>query len=46
MVLVDSSSWIHLLRPDGDSAVRERVELALRTGDACWCAMVRLELWN
>ncbi len=46
MVLVDSSSWIHLLRPDGDSAVRERVELALRTGDACWCAMIRLELWN
>lgn len=46
MVLVDSSAWIHFLRPDGDLAVRQRVEAALRTGQACWCALVRLELWN
>lgn len=46
MVLVDSSSWIHLLRPDGNETVRGRVELALHAGDACWCPMVRLELWN
>ena len=46
MILVDTSSWIHLLRPDGDAVVRARVEHALRDGAACWCPIVRLELWN
>lgn len=46
MILVDSSSWIHFLRPNGDPAVRARVDAALRNGDACWCPLVRLELWN
>ena len=46
MILIDTSSWIHLLRPDGDRAVRSRVETALRAGDACWCPIVQLELWN
>ena len=46
MILVDSSSWIHFLRPQGDPVVRSRVEAALRNGDACWCPLVRLELWN
>lgn len=46
MVLVDSSAWIHFLRPDGDVEVRQRVDAALRAGLACWCAPVRLELWN
>ena len=46
MILVDSSSWIHFLRPDGDPAVRARVEGALTAGEACWCPQVRLELWN
>ena len=46
MTLIDTSSWIHLLRPDGDPAVRGRVEAALRSGDACWCPVVQLELWN
>jgi len=46
MILVDTSAWIHMLRPNGDSGIRARVERALQTGDACWCAMVRLELWN
>jgi predicted nucleic acid-binding protein len=46
MVLVDSSSWIHFLRPDGEAAVRSRVEAALQAGTARWCALVRLELWN
>lgn len=46
MVLVDTSSWIHFLRPDGDGEVRARVEAALRAGTACWCSLVRLELWN
>jgi predicted nucleic acid-binding protein len=46
VILVDTSSWIHLLRSDGDKAVRARVERALTDGEACWCPMVRLELWN
>lgn len=46
MVLVDTSSWIHFLRPDGSPAVRARVERALKDGDACWCPIVSLELWN
>jgi predicted nucleic acid-binding protein len=44
--LIDTSSWIHLLRPNGDAAVRARVEHALQAGEACWCPVVRLELWN
>jgi predicted nucleic acid-binding protein len=46
MVLIDTSSWIHFLRPDGDSDVRARVEAALHAGTARWCPLVRLELWN
>src|SRR5262245_6476602 len=46
MVLVDTSSWIHMLRADGDKAVRARVEALLHAGTACWCPMIRLELWN
>ena len=46
VVLVDTSSWIHFLRADGDPNARERVSAALTAGTARWCAMVRLELWN
>ena len=46
MLLIDTSAWIHLLRPSGDAAVRARVERALQQGEACWCPVVRLELWN
>jgi predicted nucleic acid-binding protein len=46
MILVDSSSWIHFLRKDGDAEVRARVAAVLEAGTACWCPMVRLELWN
>jgi predicted nucleic acid-binding protein len=46
VILVDSSSWIHFLRPNGDPVVRTRVEGALASGEACWCPLVRLELWN
>ena len=35
-----------MLRPNGDPAVRSRVEAALTTGQACWCHLVQLELWN
>ena len=46
MILVDTSSWIHLLRRDGDPIVRARVEATLASGQACWCPVVQLELWN
>jgi hypothetical protein len=46
LTLVDTSSWIHFLRPDGDAAVRARVEAVLREGTARLCPLVRLELWN
>ena len=46
MILIDTSSWIHMLRPNGDPAVRGRVEAALTGGQACWCPLVQLELWN
>jgi len=44
--LVDTSSWIEQLRRGGDAAVRARVEELLSTGEAAWCPIVRLELWN
>jgi predicted nucleic acid-binding protein len=34
------------LRPKGDEKVRRRVARALSDGEACWCSLVRLELWN
>jgi predicted nucleic acid-binding protein len=43
--LIDTSAWIHQMRPQGDPAVRGRVEALLRAGEAAWCAMVRLEIW-
>jgi predicted nucleic acid-binding protein len=46
VILIDSSSWIHFLRPNGDPVIRARVEAALTAGEACWCPLVRLELWN
>ncbi|MEQ1859474.1 MAG: PIN domain-containing protein [Chthoniobacteraceae bacterium] len=45
MKLVDTSAWIHQLRSDGDTAVRHRVDALLHGGQACWCPVVRLELW-
>lgn len=45
MKLVDTSAWVHQMRPKGDPAVRARVEALLRSGDAAWCAMIRLEIW-
>jgi predicted nucleic acid-binding protein len=46
MVLIDTSAWIHALRPDGDPEIRARVAALLESGEAASCAMVRLELWN
>lgn len=46
MTIIDSSSWIEMLRTDGRPDVRERVIGHLRAGSACIVPMVRLELWN
>lgn len=46
MILIDTSAWIHLLRPDGNAAVSARVKQTLQQGEACWCPIIRLELWN
>jgi predicted nucleic acid-binding protein len=46
MVLVDTSSWIEALRVTGKSDVRSRVTALLANGEAAWCDIVRLELWN
>ncbi|MGA2261098.1 MAG: PIN domain-containing protein [Acidobacteriota bacterium] len=46
MKLVDTSAWIHALRPNGDPQIRARVNVLLQSGDAAWCALVRLELWT
>ena len=46
MKLVDTSSWIEQLRRGGDATVRVRVEELLAAGEAAWCPIVRLELWN
>ena len=34
------------MRTHGDPDARRRVETALRTGEACWCPLIQLELWN
>ena len=46
MRLIDTSAWIHWLRQDGDVGIGDAVDHALRAGEAAWCGMVRLELWN
>jgi predicted nucleic acid-binding protein len=43
--LVDTSAWIEYLR-SGRGGVAEEVEALLLSGDAAWCDMVMLELWN
>ncbi len=46
MKLVDTSAWIESLRPGGAPEVCERVRTLLDAGEAAWCPVVRLELWN
>ena len=46
MTLIDTSAWIEQLRRGGDASVRGQVETLLAAGDAAWCPLVRLELWN
>jgi len=45
-VLVDSSMWVHQLRKSGDPVKRQRVNALLESGEAAWCAPIRLELWR
>ncbi len=44
--LIDTSSWIEALRVAGNSLVRKRVEKLMLDGNAAWCDMISLELWN
>ncbi|MGH7992704.1 MAG: PIN domain-containing protein [Limisphaerales bacterium] len=45
MTLVDTSSWIEFLR-GRDNAAGQRVKTLLTRGDAAWCDMTLVELWN
>jgi predicted nucleic acid-binding protein len=45
MTLVDASSWIEFLR-GRDSVSGRRVKALLAGGDAAWCDMTLVELWN
>jgi predicted nucleic acid-binding protein len=45
-VLIDTSAWIEFFRRRGDVAIRDRVISLVRTGQAAWCEIIRLELWN
>ncbi len=35
-----------MLRAHGDSKVDEEVRALLKSGEAAWCDVVRIELWN
>lgn len=43
-VLIDTSAWIHALRPDGLPVIRKQVRETLEQGRAAICPMVMLEL--
>ena len=45
MTLVDASSWIEFLR-GRQSPSGQRVKTLLMRGDAAWCDMTLVELWN
>lgn len=45
MVLIDSSLWIPSLRRSGSAKDLAAVAERIRSGEAAWCAAVRLELW-
>jgi len=46
MTLIDTSAWVHALRLEGDPDVTSRVRVLLESGEAAWCPLVQLELWN
>jgi Predicted nucleic acid-binding protein, contains PIN domain len=45
MLLIDSSVWIDALRQSGPVAVRTQLAKMIESGEAAWCAAIRLELW-
>jgi len=45
MKLVDASSWIEFLRGRASEPSR-RVNALLETGEAAWCELTMVELWN
>jgi predicted nucleic acid-binding protein len=45
MTLVDASSWIEFLR-GRSSPASQRVKTLLARGNAAWCDMTLVELWN
>jgi predicted nucleic acid-binding protein len=45
-VLIDTSAWVESMREAGDERVRSLVQAAVRSGRACLCDFVLLELWN
>ncbi len=46
MKLVDTSCWVQALRRNGDPVICEQVRALMEAGEAAWCPVVRLELWN
>ena len=44
--LIDTSAWIEALRKDGDASIRQKVGVLIASGEAAFCELVRLELWN
>lgn len=45
MKLVDTGYWIQAMRRTGDTAIRAKMTELVQSGQAAWCAPVRLELW-
>jgi predicted nucleic acid-binding protein len=45
MKLVDTSSWVEYLR-ERDSAAGDNVEVLVLSGQAAWCDVTLVELWN
>ena len=45
MKMVDTSCWVEALRRHGNASVRTRLEELVKSGEASWCAPIRLELW-
>jgi len=45
MKLVDTSSWVEYLR-DRESEAGDRVEVLVLSGEAAWCDITLVELWQ
>ena len=44
--MIRVSSHTQAIRRKGDAVIRARVQSLLDTGEAAWCDVIRLELWN